>query len=195
MGDFLPGYEPPRSNAAYTKLEQGETEIRILSNPIIGWEYWIKNATEKKPVRLPYTPENQVIANTEAMKNQDPKDQKARHFWAFTVWNYSTKRIEICQFTQRGIQSAIMEYTKNSKWGNPINRYDITVVKSWEKESTEYKVLALPHSDTSEEIKAELAAKPVDLKALFYGADPFDKNWKSTVTFTTEEEAEQVFSE
>ena len=39
---WLPeGYELPTTSGAYTKLERDiETRIRVLSKPVIGWEYF-----------------------------------------------------------------------------------------------------------------------------------------------------------
>jgi hypothetical protein len=46
---FLPeGYEVPKSGGNYMKLKQGPNKFRILSAPIIGWEYW---SEDRKPVR------------------------------------------------------------------------------------------------------------------------------------------------
>lgn len=99
---FLPEtYEPPASNSLYMKLKEGENNFRILSSPTFGWEYWKNNGGAKKPVRLQYSEENARLASQEAKKNSDPKDQKAKHFWAMVVWNYETERVEILEITQR----------------------------------------------------------------------------------------------
>lgn len=97
--DFLPdGYELPKSNSAYMKFEDGDNEFRILASPILGWEYWDKVPNGSgKPVRLRYTEENAKIASLMASKNPDQQDQKAKHFWAMTVWNSKTEAVEILQ--------------------------------------------------------------------------------------------------
>lgn len=49
MSEFLPeGYEVPKTSGGYMKFKQGANKFRILSAPIIGWEYWTES---KKPVR------------------------------------------------------------------------------------------------------------------------------------------------
>ena len=97
-------YTPPPSNTRYMKFQEGENGFRILSSPIIGWEYW---TADNKPVRLTYTQENYDKAYPIALKNPDPKNQKVKHFWAMIVWNYATNRMEILEITQKGIQGAL----------------------------------------------------------------------------------------
>lgn len=68
---FLPiGYEAPKSSNFYMKLQDGENKIRILTQPILGWEDWIEN----KPFR--YRMENKP------KKSFDPK-KPLRHFLEF----------------------------------------------------------------------------------------------------------------
>lgn len=178
---FLPAnYELPKSNSAYMKFEDGDNEFRILASPILGWEYWDKaSGGTNKPVRLPYTEENAKKACFMASKNPDPQDQKAKHFWAMTVWNYRTEKIEILQINQRGIQESLRNLAQNKKWGSPVGRYDVVVTKSGVKQDTSYSVAPTPHTDTEEHILQALANTPVDLDALYYGADPFDTEWKA----------------
>lgn len=181
-GDFLPtNYEPPKSGGGYMKFEDGDNEFRILSSPLIGWEYWDKvPGGSNKPVRLPYTEENGKTAALMASRNVEEQDQKAKHFWAMKVWDYSAEEIRILQVNQKGIQEALRNYAANKKWGSPVGRYDITVTKSGQKQETAYTVMASPHSDTSEVVASADKSKFVDLEALFYCADPFDSNWKET---------------
>lgn len=102
---FLPeSYTPPATNSSYMKLQEGENNFRILSSPVLGWEYW---TSDRKPVRLRYSEENYKIASREAQKNSDPKSQKAKHFWAMVVWNYANDKVEILELTQRGIQESL----------------------------------------------------------------------------------------
>ncbi len=182
--DFLgEDYTPPANDLRYMKFKDGDNEFRILSNPIIGWEYWIKNATEKKPVRLTYTEENGKIATAEAKKNSDPKDQKAKHFWAMKVWNYDTKRIEILTINQKTIQATIIALSRNKRWGNPAKKYDISVFKTGADKDTEYEVQALPMTPLAEEVEIALNSELIRVEALFYDADPFDETWVNPSEF------------
>lgn len=187
MSEFLPAnYEPPKSNSAYMRFEEGQNPFRIMSSPILGWEYWNKLNGENKPVRLQYNEENMHTATLMASKNPDPKDQKCKHFWAMVVWNIREEKIEILQITQKGIQEALRSYATNPKWGSPVNTYDIIVGKEGKGTDTTYTVTVDPKSDTPEEAEIAFNSTFIDLEALFAGLDPFDKNWKAQL-------ANQVF--
>lgn len=160
--DFLPqGYEQPKTGSNYMKLKAGENKFRILSKPIIGWLDW----QDKKPLRFPF--------NKKPLKPIDP-EKAIKHFWAFVVWNYSEEQINILEITQSSIQSAIKSFTDEADWGSPFG-YDIKIVRTGEKMETEYKVMPVPHKPVTAEIKKAYADKPVNLEALFDGADPFVK--------------------
>lgn len=161
MNDFLPtNYEVPESEGNYFKLKKGENRFRVLGSAIVGFEYWDKN---NKPVRsklaFEEVPED---AKLNAQGQFQPK-----HFWAFLVWNYGAKKIQVLELTQKSIMNAVKSYVSNPKWGSPMG-YDIVATREGEGLETEYTVIAEPHSE------APLLNVPdVDLTALFSGADPF----------------------
>ena len=127
------------------------------------------------PVRLAYTEENYIIAQSEAQKNIDEKDKKAKHFWAMTVWNYNTNAIEILELVQAKMQKSIRDTSKEPEWGNPVNRYDFVITKSGRDMSTEYSMTAIPPSTTAPEITKAYKEKPINLNALFSGGNPFEE--------------------
>src|SRR5271167_4124248 len=99
--NFLPDdYESPKNNAGYMKLQDGENRIRILSQPIIGWEIWV----DKKPMRYKFK-------NKPNVKN-DPKNP-LRHFWTMIVWNYAEEQIQILHIAQSKIRSSIESLNKD----------------------------------------------------------------------------------
>lgn len=160
MSDFLPeGYEAPKSNANYLRLEDGENKFRIMSKPIIGWLDW----KDKKPYRFPM--------DSKPSAPFDPK-QKVKHFWAFIVWDYSSSSIKILEITQATIQGAITNLTKDADWGSPFS-YDIKIVKTGSSLETQYSVNPVPHKKLPEEIKQAFKDKPCSLEALYAGEDPF----------------------
>lgn len=111
------------------KLQDGENNFRILSSPIMGWQYWDR-INGNKPIRLEYTAESHKEAVREAAKNPDPKDQKVKHFWAMVVWNYTTEKIEILEITQKSIQETLRNLSVKKGWGNPVKAYDLSIDKS-----------------------------------------------------------------
>lgn len=178
--DFLPqDYEVPASNANYTKLEKGETKIRILSKPIVGWLDW----KDKKPLRFPM--DKKPSAPVKA-------DQEIKHFWAFVVFNYNTGTIQVMEITQKGIQQTITNLSKDADWGSPF-KYDIKIDRQGDdKNSTTYTLKPVPHKELSEEAKAAYMAKPCNLQALFTGGDPFQG---STAEAVKEEPKAEVKAE
>jgi hypothetical protein len=176
MDAFLPDtYEPPKSTSGYMKLQDGKNKFRILSSPILGWEYWTQKDGKKMPVRLAYTEDNYRVAQREAQKNIDEKDKKAKHFWAMTVWNYNTNAIEILELVQAKMQKSIRDTSKEPEWGNPVNRYDFVITKSGRDMSTEYSMTAIPPSTTAPEITKAYKEKPINLNALLSGGNPFEE--------------------
>lgn len=158
---FLPeGYEAPRANSNYMKLEKGENRFRILSKPIIGWEDW---TPEKKPIRF--------MPNEKPEKPIDP-NRPVKHFWAMIVFNWFKNEIQILHITQRSIQTSIEQLAKDKDWGNPFN-YDLKITRDGDGMETEYTVNPVPHKPVGEEVLRAFADKPIYLPALFQGADPF----------------------
>jgi hypothetical protein len=109
------------------------------------------------------------------VRNATDSRAKAKHFWAFPVYNYQTQSIQVLELKQQTIMRAIEAFVKNPKWGNPQG-YDLTVekVKTGSRDwDVEYQVIPEPPSPLDEEI-AELATHvPVRLKAMYEGQDPF----------------------
>lgn len=157
-----PTYSVPKSSGGnYMKFVQGANKIRVMSSPILGFEYW---NLEGKPVRLRENPENMP----EDMREGD----KLKHFWCMVVWNYAAKKIQILEITQSTIQNAITDLALNEDWGSPQD-YDLTITKKGEKLETEYSVQPSPHKEVPVEAHKAYHSQTIDLEALFSGQDPF----------------------
>lgn len=176
MTDFLPkDYKVPVTGGNYMKLQDGNNEFRILSTALIGFGYW---NTDNKPVR------------STTMWESVPEDIKLdikgnptsiKHFWAFTVWNYASKSIQILEITQSTIQGAIEALVRNPKWGNPKD-YDISVTRKGSGLETEYSVVPNPKQEIEADILAQFKEKNPNLEALLSGQDPFGSKGKVTET-------------
>jgi len=186
---FLPqDYEAPRSGGSYMKIQQGENKIRILTQPILGWEEWNK---EKKPVRYRFDQKPD-----KALDSKNPP----RHFWAFVVWNYQEEQIQILEVTQAGIRKGIECLTKDADWGAPFF-YDIKIFKEGEEMKTKYTVNPLPHKPVASHIIDAFHEKPCKLDAMFDNDDPFAEWTRTTPGIfhqdkmeVQEEKAEKVSS-
>ena len=161
--------DKPVSVSNYLKFEEGDNKIRILENPITGYEFWKEINGDRKPVRLKQLPEE---LPAEALTSK--YGSKIKYFEAFTVWNYIVKRIQIMQLTQVSIYDKLMDYDTSEDWGD-IKQYDVNIKKTT-ADMTSYDVMALPPTDLSEEIANAFAEADVDLELLFDGKDPFKKD-------------------
>ena len=163
---FLPtDYKIPKAPSGYMRFEEGLNRIRILSSAIVGYEYF---TNENKPMRSrePF----------EDYPSDIKKDGKIKPFWAFVVWNYNLKMVQILELTQKSIMFAIKALVDNSKWGDP-KKYDIAITKIGEGLDTEYTVQGEPPiEEPTLEIKALFKAKPIYLEALYSNDDPFAKH-------------------
>lgn len=164
---FLPAnYEQPPSGGRYTKLEDGDNRLRIISNSIQGWIGWQEKPTgNKEPLRV-------EMDRKEDLTNFNVKEIK--HFWAFMVWNYQTKTLEIFEVTQRSIQDAIMNLYQSADWGDPKG-YDIIINRTGQKLETKYNVQGGRQSQLDGKlVLSEYEKAPCAIEKLFQGKDPWD---------------------
>ena len=167
---FLPkDYKVP-TQSNYMKFETGENIFRILTNPILGWEWWEESQDETgKQIRIPKRVKEEDSVPMEAV---DADGQGVKHFWAMVVWNYQDKRIQILELTQKGIQKSITGLNQSKGWGDPKG-YDISVTKTGELLKTKYSVMPIPPKPLEKDILKRFEETPVDVEALFKGGDPF----------------------
>lgn len=161
--DFFPGddYKVPITSN-YMKLTEGNHKFRALSSAIVGYEYFNR---DNKPVRS-----KEIF---EELPNDIKQNGKINHFWAFVVYNYEAKRIQILELTQKSIQNQMQNYIKNPDWGNPKG-YDITINrKGTTKNDTEYTVMPSPHKTIEPDILKKFESAKINLEALYINEDPF----------------------
>lgn len=163
---FLPeGYDKIPSTGRYMKLLEGENTFRVLSSAVVGWVYW---NTSGKPVRLRERPSTRPL---DIRTEQDGKEN-IKHFWAFAVWNYAERMVQVLEVTQVQIQGAIKALVDSKHWGDPKG-YDITISRSGSGFDTEYVTQGIPPKPLDPKVAAEYAANPVNLRALYDNGDPF----------------------
>ena len=165
---FLPeSYEVPGVSDKYFKFQKGENRFRILSSPILGYEYWVEEGDKRIPKRTPMT----KPFTTDEVEN--PEDIK--HFWAMVVYNYANKKIQILEITQRGIQKTLRALARDEDWGSPVLKYDIVVIKTGDGMETKYEVLPKPATKLTEGIVEAYEGMEIRLEALYEGKDPYSK--------------------
>jgi len=159
--EFLPKeYEVPASKGNYMKFQEGANRFRILSSPIIGYEWFEeKEDGTKKPVRV-------------AMGVTLPKLDGIKHFWAMPIWDYEEEKVKILEITQKGLMTSIKALASDEDWGSPVN-YDLVVTREGKSMDTKYSLNPKPAKELSGEIIIAFKEAHVDLDALFRGEDPF----------------------
>lgn len=170
MNAFLPpNYDVPKGNSNYMKFEDGENRFRIMSSPILGWEYWNEDAQGKKtPIRKRM---NEALNMAEI---QEP--DKVRHFWAMVVYNYQDEKAQILEITQKGLQKSLRALASDEDWGSPVDKYDIVVTKEGKNLETKYSLQPKPAKATDKKVKDAIASTVINLEALYAGEDPFAIN-------------------
>lgn len=155
----------------YFKIREDAQAFRILTSPIIWYEYFREDKDWKvKPVRqrspFSWTP-------ADSSKWQAPKE-----FWAFVVYNHTEKRIQVMEITQRTLMKIVKDYSENGDWWDP-KQYDFEISRTWKWTDTKYALMALPKSrfETDKDWNTALEeAEKVNLEALFEWGDPFSEN-------------------
>ena len=105
---FLPeGYKEAATQSNYMRFEEGLNQFRILSPALTGFEYW---TNENKPVRSKEYP----AETPNAKINPRTGNVDVKSFWAFVVWNYGAKKIQILELTQKTIKTGITSFQDNS---------------------------------------------------------------------------------
>lgn len=162
---FLPEtYEVPQQASGYMKLHDGPNRFRILSSAVVGYEYW---NVDNKPVRAR---ENFKTLPADIRPNDDGSIS-IKHFWAFVVWSYEEKKVQILEITQSTIQRAMKIKIDNRK--GDAKGYDFIITKSGKGLLTDYDIDAGDTEPLLPEIQAAYEARAINLEALYTGGDPF----------------------
>ena len=175
-------YEEPIEYGNYMKFEEGDNKIRILSEGIVGKEYWEVYESEdgkekKRPLRVPKDGSQTIdLSEVELDIDSDPKI-----FEAYFIYNYEAEKVQIMNVTQKNITRGIRSYTKNPRWGSP-DGYDLVITKTVKagdpRHNTSYSVIAEPHSVLEEHIQKQWEALGFIRESLFLlyeGLDPFEE--------------------
>ena len=164
---FLPkDYEAPKGSSNYLKLEEGQNKFRIVSDAVIGYEYW---TDANKPVRLKEHPTTKPTD----IRVKDDGSYEVKHFWAFIVLDRKDAKVKILEITQASIMRNIEELFLNEEWGDP-KQYDLNISRTGSGMETRYTVQPSPTKELTKEEKSLVARMEIDLNALFEGENPFD---------------------
>lgn len=160
--NFFPDADyAPADTSKYTKFPVGDIKVRALSSAIVGYEYF---DTEKK-----------VYRSKEPFEETPGIEGDVKEFWAFVVYNYTAKRIQIMEINKKSLMDQMMNYIKNPDWGSPKG-YDLTITrKGSTKNDTKYTLVASPHKPADPKILEQFINMKIDITEMFAGGDPFSK--------------------
>lgn len=165
MSFYPTGYAPKEPNSDYMKLTEGDHRVRILAEPIIGFETWYEEAGQRKVKRYP-TFEKAVA---------DPNADQIKEFNAFVVWDYAEEMVRLLNVTQKAIQKGIYNLTQEEDWGDP-REYDIVIKRKGKTlNDTEYSVMPKPHKPTTDEIKEAFKQVRIVSSEYFSGGHPIER--------------------
>jgi hypothetical protein len=161
---FPEEYDLPKSSGGFMKLQKGDQVFRFLGKVETGYEVWTE---DNKPVRsrteFKELPENAKV-------DKDGSVIKPKHIWVAPVWNYNEEDIQLITIAQRTVQEAILSYSRDSDWGNPLE-YDIKVTRTGDGFETKYTVTPKPKTPVKKEIldayKENEASLAESIKAMF----------------------------
>jgi hypothetical protein len=164
------GYEVPETKGNYMKFQTGENRLRIMSDYIVGYEYWKEDEKGRRPVRKHM--DERIDPNDLAGVDNPPK-----HFWACAVLDYADNRIKILEITQKGLMRTLTGLEQDEDWGDPKGNsgYDLVVTKTGEKMETKYELRAKPKKELDPGILKMFEDTILNLNALFEGKDPFEE--------------------
>lgn len=160
---FPEGFTLPVPETSFYALEDGDNTFRILSKPVMGYEYWDVN---NKPHRQK---ENWVEVPADIRIDPKGKKTKIKYFWNFLVYNYVSKSVQSYEITQTTIMKALKALIENPKWGSPSGEkgYDITINKTGKELLTKYNVVPNPHSPLTPEIEKAFSETEINLESIF----------------------------
>jgi len=151
--------KPKSSGTSYTKFENGENQLRIVSDVISGWECW----THKDDGHQVYRQQHGFKALQLDDMGVDGKEQK--QFYACIVWNYNAEQFECMVVKQTSIKQAIYNLDQDESWG-ALTGYDIVITRQGEGMNTSYSIMPKPHKEFVKDVPTH------DLEALFTGGNP-----------------------
>ena len=168
MAGYPKDYEKHETVSDYMKLnKEGDYRIRILRDPIIGYETWEEVVADNgKKGGTPH----RARTFQEAV-GFPSKDGKIKEFHAFIVWDYQTSKVRLLNIVQK-YKEEIYDYNIDEDWGD-FSKYDFVINRTGLTfNDTEYKVRPIPHKPMAEEIKKAFGDVTIKEELYFSGGHP-----------------------
>lgn len=183
MSGFLPNdYDVPKgSSRFFSTKEPGVYRIRILSQPVLGFHYWVDDNGKNKKTRVKFGEEDKIPEKIAA--------DKRIHFWAVKIFNYTVKQVQVWELTQKSMMKTIKELAEDKDWGDPF-AYDLKITKKGSGKQTEYSVTPSPKKQLTDEETKIVAETKVVMDNIFIDENPFVTGSTNTAVNPAESEVD-----
>ena len=172
MGKLTEGDTSSSGSWFRTKdLKDAPAKLRILSDPMTGYECW---TVEGKPLRAQSKAE--LLETGADWRVEKGKQDEPKFFAAFFVWNHNVKAVQVAQFTQKTIRQQLEALENNEDWGD-LKGFDVTLSRTDAGDKVSYTVQPSPAKPLPKNAEAEwqrVQDECVGLAALFSGGNPMD---------------------
>jgi len=155
--------ELDKSGSAFYELEQGQNEVRIVSDFVWGYKYDYANRAEAKEKKYPFYP----VGSKEAKE----LSHKLTLVAAMVLFDYKSGDLKSFNIHQKKILNPMRAYVENDKYGD-LTGYDIVISKTGEGRDVEYSVIANPPEAMGKEVKEALEGTTIKMDNVFNSESP-----------------------
>lgn len=124
---------PSSGDNFYVGKIDGTATVRIISSFVVGYSYYTEAGGIVRS-RSEFTATPGIKFKFGSKEERD----KPKYIWAFLLYNYKTKKIEMCELDKRDLHRKLDNLMKG-KWGDPRG-YDVTITKTGTGTDTRYDI-------------------------------------------------------
>jgi hypothetical protein len=141
----------------YTSWNDGLNKILIVDPRVVtGYQYWTKNDGPKRQREVFDTPLPDDAQTQKNPKTDEEEQKRQQFFWTLVIYNFESKKFEICQVTQKGIRDDLLALQENEDWGDPVGQYTIAVNRKNENGNVGYSANGNPVKEATKKEIAEI---------------------------------------
>lgn len=174
MGRYTPADESS-AGGNYFKLktlDNGPVKLRVLSEPVTGYECWTQ---ENKPMRRDSLAALLEAKPTNGWRVEKGEEDRPKFFVAFFVWNHSEKAVQVAMFPQKTVRQQLEALENNADWGD-LTGFDFTISRTKAGDKVTYTIQPSPAKPLPKDAVAsweKVSSEAVGLAALFNDGSPF----------------------
>lgn len=155
---FLPDNYSEPNNSDYVRLEPWTYKIRFIESPIL---------TSVKREEKEVDGKTKNIKTIDKLDPSEPIPVGSSIARACLVYNYTDRRVQLWEITQKSIREQIVTIYKDPDFGD-LRNYDIKVTRTWSwQNDTKYSIQALSKEKIGEEVKKAVMQTPINWDIYF----------------------------